>query len=249
MPDHLNWLAPQTLPTEETFDQFVRVFGGQKISDFLSGNPSFANADYLFHEQGVIAELKTLQKDFGAEHSFFEKYYKLAEKSISDGRLPLGALFDSTQLPKEFVQELLRLFRPPLSRILKKANAQLKETKKELNLPNYQGILLLANDKFISLEPRFIISILSEILVHSYSSIGGFVYLTLNHYVEIQNNNYANLLWIPCYSENSPDSLVYFVNELGKQWFQFLEKETQPFDHKLVTNDGSCILQAKVISP
>jgi hypothetical protein len=249
MTDHPTWLAPQTLPTEDTFDQFVQVFGGQKISDFLPKNPSFKNADYLFCEQGVIAELKTIKTDFGANELFLKKYFQLMEKYFSNEQMPSSTFFDSPQWPKEFLKEFRDLFRTPLKRILENANKQIKETKKELNLPNHQGILLLANDKFISLEPRFIISIISDILVHSYSSIGGFVYLTLNHYVEIPNNDYANLLWIPAYSEKSPHWLVDFVNDLGKQWFQFLEKETQPFDHKLVTDDGSCILQAKVISP
>ncbi len=161
--------------------------------------------------------------------------------------MPLSAIFHSAEQPREYISDLLRLFRPALSRILKKANTQLKETKRELDLPNTPGVLLLINDDFISLEPRFITGIICEILTHSYSSIDAFVYLTLNHYVDIPGNNYANLLWIPVYSERAPDSLTDFINKLGSQWFQFLEAETGEFDNKIVTNDLAIVVQAKSI--
>jgi len=244
-----DWLYEKpALPAEETFDRFVKSFEGQKISDLLSGNPSFQNADYLFPNENVIAELKTLQTDFGTTDSFRAKHIELAKKYLSESRMTLSAIFHSAEQPKEYIGDLLRLFRPSLCRILKKANRQLRDTKRKLNLPNTPGILLLINDDFLSLEPRFISSIIYEILSHSYSSIDACVYLTLNHYVDIPGNNYENLLWIPVYySERSPASLRGFVNKLGSQWFQFLETETGEFDNRIVTDDPASILQAKAI--
>lgn len=242
-----DWLQKPALPTERTFDRFVQNVGGQKISDILPGNPSFQNADYLFRSENVIAELKTLQTDFGITDSFRDKHIKLLQNYISDGRMTFGAIFRSAERPKEYSKDLLRLFRPALCRILKKANQQIKETKKELSLVDNSGILLLVNDDFISLEPQFITSILCEILTHSYSSIDAFVYLTLNHYVDIPGNDYANLLWVPVYSERAPSSLTDFVNKLGSQWFNFLEIEVGEFDNKIVTDDPSVILQARAI--
>lgn len=242
-----DWLQKPALPTERTFDRFVQNVGGQKISDILPGNPSFQNADYLFRNENVIAELKTLQTDFGITDSFRDKHIELLKKYISDDRMTFGAIFRSEERPQEYSKDLLRLFRPALCRILKKANQQIKETKKELGFENNSGILLLVNDDFISLEPRFITSIICEILTHSYSSIDAFVYLTLNHYVDIPGNDYANLLWVPVYSERAPNWLADFVNKLGSQWFDFLEIEVGEFDNKIVTDDPSVILQAKAI--
>jgi polyhydroxyalkanoate synthesis regulator phasin len=242
-----DWLHKPALPTEKTFDCFVKNFGGEKIADFLPGNPPFQNADYLFRSENVIAELKTLQTDFGTTDSFRDKHIELIKKYISDGRMTFGSIFRSAERPKEYVKDLLRLFRPALSRILKKANTQIKDTKRELDLPHTPGILLLVNDDFLSLEPQFITSIISEILIHSYSSIDAFVYLTLNHYVDIPGNDYANLLWVPVYSEKAPNSLVDFINRLGNQWGQFLETEIGEFDNKLVTDNPATISQAKAI--
>lgn len=243
-----DWLYEKpALPTEETFDRFVKSVEGKKISDLLSGNPSFQNADYLFPNENVIAELKTLQTDFGTTDSFRAKHIELVKKYLLESRMTFGAIFSNAEQPNEYIEDLLRLFRPALSRILKKANTQLKETKRELNRPSTPGILILINDDFLSLEPRFIMSIMCEILSHSYSSIDAFVYLTLNHYIDIPGNNYANLLWIPVYSERAPDSLTDFVNKLGSKWFQFLETETGKFDNRVVTDDAATILQAKAI--
>ena len=236
-----------TLPAEETFNRFVKNFGGQKISDLLPGDPKFPNADYLFRNENVIAELKTLQTDFGATDSFRDKHIELVKKYLSENRMNLSSIFHSAGMPKEYVDDLLRLFRPALGRILKKANKQLKGTKRELSLANTAGILLLINDDFLSLEPQFITPIIHEHITHSYKSIDASVYLTLNHYVEIPGNNYANLLWIPVYTERTPHWLTDFVNRLGSQWFKFLEAETGKFDNKIVTDDPAIIAQAKAI--
>ncbi len=177
-----DWLHEKSLPTEETFDQFVKQFGGQKISDLLSNSPSFKNADYLFREQNVIAELKNFQTDFGNQENFKEKHFELLKK-----------------------------------------------------------------DDFVSLEPNFIISIIAEILSHSYSSIDAFVYLTLDHYVEIKNNDYANLLWIPLYSGRESNDLPDFINKLGSEWFKFLETKIGAFDNKVITDDVKAALPAKPI--
>lgn len=161
--------------------------------------------------------------------------------------MTLDTIFRSAEHPEEYVKDFLRLFRPALSRIIKKANTQIKDTKKELDRPHVSGILLLANDDFLSLEPQFILNIVGELLTHSYSSIDAFVYFTLNHYVEIPGNDYANLIWVPTYSERAPNSLVDFVNKLGNQWSQFLEIETGKFDNKLVTDDSAIISRSRAI--
>ncbi len=99
------------MPAEQTFDRFVKNFGGQKISDFLPGNPTFQNADYLFPKEKVVAELKTLQTDFGVKDSFRKKQIELAKTYLSQGKMPFSAIFNSHEQPKYYVKDLLRLFR------------------------------------------------------------------------------------------------------------------------------------------
>jgi len=48
---------------EREFDQVVKASGGQIVRDLLSKSPRFDNADYVFHDQKIVAELKCLRED------------------------------------------------------------------------------------------------------------------------------------------------------------------------------------------
>ena len=52
---------------EELFGRFVLAFGGELIPESKIEGES--RADYLFGKYGVIAELKTLDKDYRADHA------------------------------------------------------------------------------------------------------------------------------------------------------------------------------------
>lgn len=244
--EQFNWLNPPNLPTEKTFDRFVKSIGGEKISDFLAASPTFQNADYLFRSANVVAELKTLQTDFGKTNIFRKKYIELLKKHLSENSLSMSDVMKSNY-PENYVEEFLRLFRPALGRIIKKANDQIKSAKRELEIPLASGILILANDDFLSLEPRFVLGTMSEILTHSYSSVDAVIYLTLNHYIEVPDNDYANLVWFPHYTERAPDTLVDFIDNLGFSWKQFLECEIGEFDNYLVGDDLAVISNARAI--
>ena len=75
------------------------------------------------------------------------------------------------------------------------------------------------------------------------------MYITLNHYVEVPESDYAHLLWAPVYSDRGIDVLHPFINELGSHWFKFLEREIGPFDVSLKTDDGSFLRGARAIRP
>jgi len=56
---------PAPIDIEAAFDEFVQDLGGYKISDLIEDKSAMPqNADYLFREQNVIAELKTLSGIF-----------------------------------------------------------------------------------------------------------------------------------------------------------------------------------------
>lgn len=241
------WLTAPPLDTEKTFDKFVAEYGGCRVTDRVEGIPAFDNADYLFPHDNVVAELKTLKADVGRTQIFKEKHLALTQKYLSDGRMPFRAIFRAADRPREFVPDFLRLFRPPLEGALKKANSQLKQTKAHLGLPDAAGIVLIANDEFVSLEPEFIISIISDKLTRSFSSIDAFVYLTLNHYVGIPGDDLARLLWVPSYSPRAPDSLVAFIDGLGAAWFDFLGREIGPFEGFTKSPERSIFRGAKAI--
>lgn len=215
---------------EATWQEFVRELGGQVVSDLLPEPRLFENADFLFAESGVVAELKEVETEFSKAPRFFSEFDGLMKRLMleqPDWKPPLfGA---SGRLPGWFTNAFLRLFRPPLARIVKKANRQIRDTKLHFDVSAPTGVLILVNDGFTSLEPHFVRGIVSDLLVNSYSSIDCFLYLTLNRYVDTGGGETPSLLWLPAYSDRAPDKLVEFVDELGSKWFNFLEPRIGPF--------------------
>jgi len=216
--------------SEKLFDRFVDRVGGTRVAALIAKNPTFDNADYLFESANVIAELKCLRADFATAPEFKQKTVELGAIYIGEGRMAFGALFGAKPMPREFVNDALRLLRPPLARVLKKANRQLRETKSHLGRGDATGVALIVNDGFITLEPHFVVGLISNILLNSYSSIDAFVYITINHYVLLPKQGVAALLWAPTYSDRAPDSLCVFLNELGAQWRGYLDEELGPFE-------------------
>lgn len=90
--------------------------------------------------------------------------------------------------------------------------------------------------------------IASEALVHSYSSIDSFVYITVNSYVDVPGSDLANLMWAPLYSDRASDDLVEFVNMLGRSWFNYLEGIIGPYDGRQEVENAEIFRGSKVIN-
>lgn len=127
-------------------------------------------------------------------------------------------------------RELLLLLRKPLQRIVNTANRQIKETKRELGLGEWGGIVVCVNDGFRGVPPLLVLGLLGHILSQtSYTNTDALIYQT-NHYVELPDSPYAHLLWYPTYSARANDELVEFVNDLGRKWNRFSSLLDGPFD-------------------
>ncbi len=140
----------------------------------------------------------------------------------------------------DYLKNFIDLYRSPLARIAKKANAQIKSTKANFGYEDYKGILLIINDGLKELPPRFVLATLGRILNGSCSSIRALIYLT-NHYVVIPGDEYGRVLWIPLYADENDDELVSFVNRLGKYWFDYCEEMGQPSDDRQAGPDISIV--------
>jgi hypothetical protein len=224
------------LPVEETWHQFVRSIGGTVVADTLPASPSFSNADYFFSGAQVVAELKEVETEFLATKTSREGFDTLMKRLMAENPQWRPALFGGDgRYPSWFATEFLRLARPPISRILKKANVQLRETKLHFGITAPNGILVFVNDGFTGLAPDMVRAVASDLLVHSYSSIDCLLYINVNRYVEVAGSDEPKLPWAPVYSSRAGDSLVEFVNTLGRQWFDFLECRIGPFTSRSET--------------
>lgn len=218
------------LPVEQTWQEFVLWTGGDVVSWLLPEPRKFENADFMFRKVGVLAELKEIRTEFSKSEAFRNRYKELMDRILTEDPNWKPILFGGTgKYPAWFGSEFVRLFRPPISRVLKKANRQLRDTKKHFGIHSATGVLVLANDGFTAIGPELVRALAAQLLVHSYSSIDCLVYITVNRYVELQGSDIPRLMWAPTYSDRAPDSFVAFIDELGCKWFDFLEGKIGPF--------------------
>jgi hypothetical protein len=206
----------KSIADEQHWNEFIPTAGGELVAPLIK-RQRVQNADYLFRASRVVAELKVLETEFAHTTGTLEKVSALLTNYGDESR-------------QNFRPELTRVLEAPLQRILKKANRQIRETKDELGLTGYRGVIICINDGFRRIRPETVRILLSDILAkESFSSAQCLIYQT-NHYVEIAESPGAVLLWAPLYSPKASDDLVEFVNELGRAWRRYLHKTDGPFD-------------------
>lgn len=205
-------LQHKPIDVEKEFTHFIRQIGGSLISEMLpTKNPKFKNADFIFEKEKIIAELKIMK-------------VPVDEKK-------LNKLIKSSDIQEdELLKKISKILKDPFRKIIADANKQLKETKRELKLDDYKGLLLLCNDGRYNIPTFAILNICMQLLSNSYSSCDGFVYFTVNKYSNC-SNDYANLLWIPAYGNNA-GNLHIFVDELGRKWWDCVDKLIGDFKFK-----------------
>jgi hypothetical protein len=236
------------LPVEKTFHSFVRKYGGCVVSDVLPGNPSFDNADYSFKDNNIIGELKEIETEFLNQDGAKIKFSEMMEKLLNEYPNWKPSLMGGDDYyPDWFKIEFIRLARPGITRILKKANKQIRQTKEHFNAPNANGVLFFINDGFTGISPFLAQALACDALTNSYSSIDCFLYMTLNRYVEIDDSSEPKLIWAPSYSDRVDDSFVDFIDNLGRNWFDFLEEQIGGFTSRHEDSDRSILLNSKAI--
>ncbi|MDT5061288.1 MAG: hypothetical protein QOH63_1747 [Acidobacteriota bacterium] len=221
--------SPQPINVEEQFNEFVREFGGELVSKLLPKNTDIPlNADYLFRKEGVIAELKCLEKNDYGSKELEKKFNKIHSKWLHDGLVKLGQIntraIDISSLPLKCQNDLFKLVGRQIITHIDKANDQIKETKKFLGLPDAKGLLLLVNDGNYLLEHHDALRFLARRLKPAYTSIDKFVYLTVNLRA-ISPEGVAVRVWLDAHSrENVNEISDDFTNSLRKGWLSFLRR-------------------------
>jgi hypothetical protein len=205
---------------EPHWNEFVLTAGGELVGPHIK-REGVRNADFMFPAARVIAELKILQNEFAHTKQTLAGVDALIEKYPG---------IDPDDRTKPLRRELLFLLRKPLQRIINSANRQIKETKRELGLDDWSGIIICVNDGFRGVPPILALGLLAHILSKaSYTNTDALIYQT-NHYVELPDSPYAHLLWYPTYSDRASNELVEFVNDLGRKWNRFADAKDGPYD-------------------
>jgi hypothetical protein len=237
------------LPVEETWTEFVSSLGGSSVADLIPASPGFNNADFIFPKDEVILELKEIETEFLTSESARRKLQNLILRLMeSDPSWKPGLLGGNERYPEWFWKGFLNLAKPGITRILKKANRQIRETKDHFGIHKPTGVIVFVNDGFTSLIPSLVMKIACDSLINFYSSIDCFLYVTVNRYIVVVGSNEPKLIWVPFYSDRASSDLPNFVNNLGREWHAFLESKIGPFTSRTETDDGSFIRHTRALT-
>lgn len=215
---------PEIVNVEEFFNEYVEFFGGQVVSKSEQNLADRPNADYLFKEQNVIAELKCFQKDlFNNEEdiprllNFLDSWEK---KNLIKQEDKLKLILGSKKLPKECSIDLINSCIKTIDRAIYKANTQIRESKKTFSIPNSKGLVLLCNDGNYLVQNNVFLKLITDLMQRKYmnSDIDGFVYFTLNQVSIMPESELDWTLWVPSYRIENDNDFADFVNELGHKF-------------------------------
>jgi hypothetical protein len=215
---------------ESIVDPFVKRVGGERISEIVGNTNPHPSADYLFRRDGVIAELKSLQAGSFIE-SFRRKMTDLMGRWRREGKLIVfgTARVDSNRLSPECREEMFSVMAESLQKdVVAAANAQIKSTKRLLNLPDARGLLWVASDGNEFLQPNMVWYLLHRILKKkkangdpAYSSIHGLAYFCPRMLGQIPGVAEPTLIWLGGYRQRDP-KLQACLAELSNEWPKYV---------------------------
>jgi len=233
---------PAPFNVEEIFNQFVKEIDGELISNIITDTNETPNADYIFKNKNIIAELKCFQKDiFGSNDT--ERFITLLESWTKKGLSPelTFPMLVNGQFPIEFKSYILQVARKSIDSVIRKANRQIRETKKAMNMPKAIGLVLLCNDGNYFLENNYFFGLICNLMENKYqnSEIDGFVYFTVNQTSRSSEDELDYNVWLPAYRKQADDKLVDFVDQLGSKFMnEFYTKLTGIAPSKILTTDN-----------
>ncbi len=223
----------EKLANEALFDAAVRKLGGRSVFDEFGKPPTGQTADWVFPERRLIIEHKHIEAEY-AESAKFRA-----------GRAALQAIL--TASPKaaadlqEFGRGILRLFEPAFAERLKIANQQIKSTKTLAGWPDAHGVVVIANRSLLSLPPKWILSVLQELLTRPrYSGVDAVIYQS-DHFVSGPDDDRDQAVWAAAMRPGRPPALADFIDALGDSHKAVLEAVAGPFDFHVKTSNKNAL--------
>ncbi|AUQ65712.1 hypothetical protein [Phaeobacter inhibens] len=225
---------PEHLHVEETFDAFIAEFGGKKISDLIENKAQMPlNADYLFKDHNVIAELKTLEGIYSGPDATKQLTQAYIDAGCT-GSDAMGLLLRNEPVPDAAARLMQKRVRRSIEQRIKQARKQLRKSKSVFGNENTKLLILIAMDQNPLFGHRTMLFNLAKIMGDNYADehTDGVVYLNPNMPTKISPESMEFSGWYPFYRDDDVnDELSDFVNLLGNKWLNYYGKqigETNP---------------------
>jgi len=218
----------RVIEIEREFDALIPFIDGKKVCDLVGLSPSFDNADYIFESDKIVMELKCLEENKLVDKNIQQKLYSLLGRWKKEGH-NINLTHDGWKatvrdLPPELSKQILKIYAKPIRKRIVKANKQIKETKKALSCLDYQGVLLLANDGNLAIDPEHVYSILNYVLGQNYSGINAVIFFTVNQLGRASFTNVDTAIWANLNRDGFTPINDSFFNKLSNGWMLHLEQ-------------------------
>jgi len=218
---------------ESVFDKCIKRLGGVRTDSLFSKPPNFDNADYLLDDRSIVAELKNLDRNHEEDPTFQEKLDNLYQDWVlSEKSLPAygAGRIDTSKISHEQGFELFGILKDILEGSVKKANKQIKETKRNVEgCSNAAGLLLLSNEQNRILDPYLTFYLLNRILTNQHRSIDAVIYFSANLHVHAPTLDSPKNLWLwldaPCEGRNIFQKPQDLEHRLRNSWASVLKEE------------------------
>ncbi|MCG7855486.1 hypothetical protein MD537_00775 [Flavihumibacter sediminis] len=246
---------------ESLFSEFVEYYGGKIVSKLEINKTDRQNADYLFEQPEIIAELKIFNKNVFSEAEDIPRLIDLFEKWKEKGYITANDLADYTfrglPLPQKCMLDLIERATKTIERVIYKANKQIEETKKTLNKQNAYGIVILVNDGNYFFTNEGFLYVISSLIGRKFqkSSFDVIIYLTINQATYKEGSELDHSIWVPIYTKVdeqgetiASDELHSFVNTFGEKFlteFMTLKTGHKPKDFKQIESMEESIAEFK----
>lgn len=215
---------PEPLPVEITFDAFVSDFGGKKISDLIENKSQMPlNADYLFEEDNVIAELKALEGIFSGPDAIKQLTQAYIDAGCS-GSDVMGVFFRNEPVPKAAADLMRKRVRRSIEQRIKQARKQLKKSKAAYGDSDTKSLILIAMDQQPLFGHKAMMFNIAKVMGDNYADehTDGVVYLNPNIPTKMRSDGMEFSGWYPFYRDDKiNEELAAFVNLLGNRWLTY----------------------------
>ena len=223
---------PAPIDVEATFDEFVRDFGGYKISGLIEEKSAMPqNADYLFREQNVVAELKTLSGIFAGPDAPKQLVKAYVDAGSTRSEL-MGLLWRAEPIPEPVKLLVEKRIRRSLEKRIRKARKQLRHSKLLFGNDGTKALIIFAMDQVPLFGHSAMLANIAKVMADNSSDPDTDDDLNPNTPTQMQQPGMEFAGWHPFYRDDVVNKeLSQFVNLLGNRWLTFYAQkigETNP---------------------
>jgi hypothetical protein len=146
---------------EGRFIDFAKRVVGSECLDDLPLTPEQRGAeiaDFFFSDRQIVCEIKSLKKDTSAKvERILEPHHDRPEWPVFYSPWELSKVLRYLPDSEQITRQIFDAITTAIKELMRKANRQIRETKRTFGIPSAEGVLVILNDLVDVLSPLLIV--------------------------------------------------------------------------------------------